>query len=78
MNVMLIKLEVRYHVRKMQKTKVSTSKTMEDKYDNKDHKHNKDHLDHRDHQKSHPHTQHGGDPSHNKHSVQTHSDPSSL
>jgi hypothetical protein len=63
---------------KKQKTKVSTAETMKNKYDEDiQHKHNKDTLDHRDHQKSHPHTQHGGDPSHNLHEVQTHSDPDS-
>ena len=45
---------------------------MEKKYGQEvEHKHNKDHLEYHLKEKSHPHTQHGGDPSHNKHQAKS-------
>ena len=45
---------------------------MERRYDAEGGQHDKDHHDYRENEKSHPHTQHGGDPVGHKHPEQTH------
>jgi hypothetical protein len=58
---------------KEQDTSEKMREKMERRYgDEVEHKHDKDHMEYREHEKSHPHTQHGGDPSGHKHLVQQH------
>ncbi|QUS54610.1 hypothetical protein [Pseudovibrio brasiliensis] len=53
---------------KQQNTSAHTQEKMARRYDDgREHKHNKDHLEYERGRKSHPATQHGGDPEGHKH-----------
>ncbi|WP_068086880.1 hypothetical protein [Polycladidibacter stylochi] len=56
-----------------QHTSVHTHEKMQRRYDDDhEHKHNKDHLDYTRGEKTHPFTQHGGNPEGHKHTKQHH------